>query len=185
MNTPLPLRAVALIGLLSLLCFVPVAHAQSTEAAPESAPVWVRNLGPQINEGLTSSSEAVRNNALNHLAYFAYFYDDVDWSDALPTLLDIYKNDESEQCRLMAVAALHAIGDESAMQDLRHAVELDFGNDASMRLELVTLAALADFYGTGTFKNDDHSAKLASSLVDYYLNPRVIVEPPIMIGVEQ
>ena len=37
----------------------------------------------------------------------------------VPVLLNIYKNDADERCRLVAVAGLRAIGDEASMQQMR------------------------------------------------------------------
>lgn len=184
-------EAVALVCLFALTSLAaPAAFAQQPDAKPADAitevPTWVANIGEQLNAELTSPVETIRHAALRHIAYFAYFYgDDLDLTATLPQLLEIYENDPSERCRMISVAALHAIGDETAMQDLRRMAVMDFEEGPSTRLHLVTLAALSDFYGSGTFTDDANAAKLASSLLDYYLNPRVIVEPPVLWQIEQ
>ena len=74
-------------------------------------------------------------------------------------------------------SALHAIGNDEAMQEIRRYVwSLD--REPSTRLQLVTLAALVEHYGADTFAGDEEAATLAKALLDFYTGPRVIVEPP-------
>lgn len=169
----------------ALLCFAwpsTPTRAQAPDSTIARVPVWAQHLGEQLDTELASPSEDVRRAALQHTAYFASFYGDaLDLTATLPELLEIYRSADDEQSRLLAVAALHAIGDESAMQELRNSVDLDFDGGDRMRLQFVTMAALADYYGPGTFRGDDQAIRLARSLMDYYLSPRVVVEPPVLI----
>lgn len=173
-------------GVLLLCCWVGTATAQHAATNPDSTvtnvPMWVQHVGEQLGQSLSSPADAVRHESLRHLAYFAYFYGDaLDLSAALPQLMNIYSEDENEQCRLLAVAALHAIGDEGTMRTLRRIASERLDEEASMRVQLVTLAAVADYFDMDTFGDDDAAARLARSLLDYYTGPRVIVEPPILL----
>lgn len=174
------MKPVRLEGFLLVVVFgVGMCVAGSVRAQVDStvakAPIWVEQLGAQLGESLDSPSEAVRHSALQHITYFAYFYgDDLDLSNAVPTLLKTFMEDDDERCQLMALAALHAIGDADAMQTVRsHVVRQE-----SPQVQLVTLAALMEHYGEATFEGDERVADLAKKLFDYYTSPRVIVAPP-------
>ncbi|MDX1546433.1 MAG: hypothetical protein R3247_05565 [Rhodothermales bacterium] len=175
----IPTLAALVFGVLFL---VSTAHAQTPmpDATVENVPVWVEHLGEQLSQELDSPAEAIRHQALQHIAYFASFYGDrLDLKPVLPHLIEIYTQDDSEQCRLLAVAAIHAIGDNTAMQEVRRLNGLL--EEPSMRVQLVTLAALADFYGVETFAGERDVTRLARALFDYYTEPRVIVHPPVVI----
>ncbi len=165
------------------------ARAQDVPSTPpdqtlQHVPAWVANLGQQLGEGLTAPAEATRHQMLKHVVYFSSFYgDQIDLSATVPHLLTIFENEnEDERCRLMALAGLHAVGDEAAMQKVRRYALLMEEN--SPRVQLVTIAALADFYGLETFEGEEVVAKMAKTLFDYYAGPRVIVGPPILIDWE-
>jgi Na+-transporting methylmalonyl-CoA/oxaloacetate decarboxylase gamma subunit len=66
----------------------------------------------------------------------------VNLNDAAPKLLEVYLKHERVAFRMMALAALHAIGDEDAMQTLNQVVR----QEASERVRRVTVAALHDHY---------------------------------------
>lgn len=177
-------RAAAfLIGLALLTFTVQAQDATMPTATVENVPVWVQHFGEQLSQELESPVEEVRHQALQHAAYFASFYgDQIDLSAALPNLLEIYRQDGDEACRLLAVAAIHAIGDEPTMRAVRKMTGV--WEDPSMRVRLVTLAALADYYGIETFAGDRDATRLARGLFSYYTEPRVIVHPPVVIPPE-
>lgn len=158
----------------------PTAWAQQPEGTVQHVPVWVQHLGDQLEAELTSPSVAVRQQALQHIAYFASFYGDkLDLTATVPMLLDLVANDANEQVQLLAVAGLRAIGDEGAMQQLRRLATVH--EPMMPRVQLVIFAALADFYGTETFEGDAASAQLAKNLFEYYTGPRVVVSPPVVV----
>lgn len=184
MNIPAPFQILASVAVMAF-GFVLTAQAQDP-AEMEKAPAWVQHIGDQLSESLMSSADDVRHEALQHLAYFAYFYkDQLDLASALPNLLTIYEEDDDEQCRLLALAALHAIGDEEAMQEVRRFTSVALEEKPSMRVQLVTLAALMQYYGEDTFAGDEETAQLARALLEYYTGPRVIVEPPVVLDFER
>lgn len=167
---------------LAALCLAFTARAQEPVPPMERAPVWMNNIGDQLAQALASPSPAIRNEALQHIAYFAYFYKDrLDLTDVLPNLLSIYKEAPDEEGRLLALAAIHATGSEDAMQEVRRYSSIALDEESSLRVRLVTLAALMQFYGEDTFDEDKEVARIAKSLLDYYTSPRVIVEPPVIL----
>lgn len=171
-----------LIAAVTLASFTLAFAARAQEADyPKDIPAWVEHVGEQLGNDLTSSSPAIRQQAMQHIAHFAYFYGEgLDLSATVPNLLATYRGDADERSRLFALAALHAIGDEEAMQEIRqHVWSLD--DEASSRVQLVTLAALMQYYGEDTFAGDEEAAGLAKSLLDYYTGPRVLVEPPTVV----
>ncbi|MBT8400914.1 MAG: HEAT repeat domain-containing protein [Rhodothermia bacterium] len=156
------------------MCITGAVTAQ-VDSTVANVPVWVEQLGAQLGESLESPSQTVRHSALQHITYFAYFYgDDLDLTNAVPTLLRTFKEDDDERCQLMALAALHAIGNADAMQEVRSHVM----RQESPQVQLVTLAALMEHYGEATFEGDERVADLAKKLFEYYTSPRVIVAPP-------
>lgn len=181
--TRLTRPAALLIGF-ALLAFTAQAQEPTMPTATvENVPVWVQHFGDQLGQDLDSPVETIRHQALQHTAYFASFYGaQLDLTATLPRLLEIYQRDENEACRLLAVAAIHAIGDEAAMREVRKMTGVL--KDPSMRVQLVTLAALADYYGMETFAGDRDATRLARALFSYYTEPRVIVHPPVVVPPE-
>lgn len=167
--------------LLGLVLSAPPAQAQDpVMPTVENVPAWVAHVGEQLSQELDSPVMESRHQALQHTAYFASFYGDrLNLKPVLPRLVEIYQQDENEQCRLLAMAAIHAIGDNTAMQEVRQLTRIR--QEPSMRVQLVTLAALADFYGVETFAGERDVSRLARALFDYYTEPRVTVHPPVVV----
>ncbi len=140
--------AYLLAGVLALAGAAP-ALAQAPDAPPTTAETihnltavgWA-NLGIQLTLSLDSPVEQIRQETLQHINFFATHYGDrVDFARAVPRLLRIYETDATEGYRIMALTALHAIGDAGAMQYLREALRWE----RSERVRRLTLAALADY----------------------------------------
>ncbi len=172
---PVRLQRILIVAVLGVgMCVAELVNAQ-VDSTVANVPVWVEQLGTQLGESLDSPTQAIRHSALQHITYFAYFYgDDIDLTGAVSTLLKTFKEDDDERCQLMALAALHAIGNPDAMQEVRSHVM----RQKSPQVQLVTLAALMEHYGEATFEGDERVADLAEKLFEYYTSPRVIVAPP-------
>lgn len=146
-------------------------------------PTWVENFGQQLTASLESDSPKIRELALRHIIYFASFYgDNLDLSDAVPTLLDLYRNDDDADVRLYAIVALHAIGDERGMEEVRRTL---YTQDWPPRLQFVTLAALVNHYGPEYYNMDREASRLADNLMKLYMQPRVEVGPLEVVQPEE
>jgi len=165
-----------LVGLAVLS--VPLAtHAQNPSSpSPEKVPTWVKTFGKQLRAQLESDDPLIKRQALHHITYFASFYEEkIDFSDAVPALVDLYKNDDDANVRLYALVALHTIGDRKGMQQVRDALH---EQRWPPRLQFVTLSALVDFYGADTFEMDREAATMAKNLIRLYTpEPRIDVGP--------
>lgn len=180
------MKRIQRFALLFMLVFMLGAVQAEAQVRPDTlavrVPVWAKYVGEQLTKELDSPDPDVRASAMQHLAYFASFYGHaLDLKAAVPKLLEIYENDKDVRNRLFALATLHAIGDEDAMQKIRTHVT----TEESPTVQIVTLAALMDHYGPATFEGDRETARLAKELFDYYTQPRVIVGPPVVLEPEQ
>ncbi|MDX1530872.1 MAG: HEAT repeat domain-containing protein [Rhodothermales bacterium] len=154
----------ALIGL-ALLC-TPVAEAQTASAAraPDTAASFApdREVGNRLAEALASPAPEVRRSALDAaLIYARYNTGRLDLTAMVPALLAIYGEDPDAQCRLAAVVALHAIGDEAGMAAARHRLR----EQTDRRVRVVTLSALADYHGLGALVGASDLAAVAEALL--------------------
>lgn len=165
-----PIRmSLSMLGLLLVLgaWSAPQATAQSSYAsieplmpltAPSSAPntsiaffagrneLWRMNFTEQMAQSLASEYDDVRTQALQHIIVVAGRYgDEYDFSASVSELVRIYQFAKRDNERIMAVAALHTIGNAYGMQRLK---EL-FPEQRSERVRKLTLGALVDYYGEG------------------------------------
>ncbi len=180
------MRTLSRFFFLLLLVFTLGTGSAEAQMTPDTlaarVPEWAQYVGEQVTKELDSPDPGVRAAAMQHLAYFASFYGRaLDLRAAVPKLLERYENEHGERNRLFAPATLHAIGDEDAMQKIRHRVTFE----ESPTIQLVTLAALMDHYGPATFEGDRETARPAKELFDYYTHPRVIGCPPGVLHPEQ
>ncbi len=103
---------------------------------------WWKALRKGHTRLLGSSDEQVKERAMQNIIYFAKTYrDHVDFTRATPKLYKIYRSDENEAYRIMALSALHAIGNRNAMRLLREDVSLE----QSERVRKQILYVLADY----------------------------------------
>jgi hypothetical protein len=175
--TRITLLQCIVLSITVLFASVHPADAQTRQVAPDDQPVpaWVQNFGKQLHTSLASDNTFIKRQALQHITYFASFYgDEIDFSDAVPALVDLYRNDDDADVRLFAVVALYAIGDQDGMQQVRSSMHQQRWPP---RLQFVTMAALVSHYGPETFAMDDGAAAMAENLMTYYLQPRVEVGP--------
>ena len=103
---------------------------------------WWKDLHKAHKRLLGSSDAKLKERALQNIIYFAHTYPDVDFTRTVPKLYKIYRYDENESYRIMALAALGNIGDRNVMERLRE----DVSYETSERIRRQTLYVLAHFY---------------------------------------
>lgn len=104
---------------------------------------WWKSLSKANARALDSPDAPVKEQALQNIIFFATHYGkDVDFKRATTELYNIYRFDKNEARRIMALAALHAIGRENTMRILSQHVRWE----RSPRVRRLTKAALVDYY---------------------------------------
>ncbi len=127
---------------LALLTTVPFAHAQRTLDAKDGA--WWDQLETQVTTAINSPVEQIQVESLQHVIFFASNYNDkVDFSPAVPELLEIFETEQNDDIRTLALMALRATGDRTAMERLSTVLQ----NEDSARIARLTRAVLADYVG--------------------------------------
>lgn len=171
-----PITAILVLSGFMLVATAAPSLAQQRQApADQPVPQWVQTFGEQLRTSLESDNPFIKRQALQHITYFASFYgDDIDFSNAVPALVSLYRRDDDANVRLFALVALYAIGDENGMQQVRRSM---YEQRWPPRLQLVTMAALLSHYGPETFDMDEQAAEIATNLMEHYLQPRVEVGP--------
>ena len=113
------------------------------EGFEQQSRTWWKALGTQLALTLDRPVNQVAEVSLQNVIYFATNHRDrVDLRDAAPLLMNIYRNHELIGFRMMALSALHAIGDE---EHLREAFVVALRSDSD-RVRKMARAALADVY---------------------------------------
>lgn len=140
------IAAPLLAGLVALGSVAPAAAQDTSITSAEHiqamTPVAWQNLGIELTLALDAEAPATRQQTLQFITFFATnYHDKLDLTRALPRLLRIYEYDAEENARIMALTALHAIGEETSMGYLRELVR----KEQSPRVRRLALAALADF----------------------------------------
>lgn len=136
--------------------------------APAAAQSPVPDVAPYVNQYIATSGEAeygnawwdalaselvlavaapeggeVSETALQNVIFFAQMHGKrLELKPAVPYLLELYRSADKEGTRIMALAALHAIGNRAAMDDLRQGVAFE----SSPRVKKLTVAALSEYY---------------------------------------
>ena len=104
---------------------------------------WWKARVKADDRALDSPDAHVKEQALQNIIFFATHYGkDVDFKRATTELYNIYRFDKNEARRIMALAALHAIGRENTMRILSQHVRWE----KSARVRRLTKAALVDYY---------------------------------------
>lgn len=143
---------IAVLTLLMIIILVPTAQAQVKER-PEIAeepplitsPTWTANFAKQTALQLRSKHEAIREQALINLITVAnHPRHNLDLRPAIAGLKRIYEQRRHEEHRMMALVALHAIGDAESMSYLAEQVQ---HGEPSDRVRRLTYAILADYFG--------------------------------------
>lgn len=121
----------------------PLVNQHLANVYEQRSTAWWNALGRQLTLSIDVSTDEVDDVALQNIIFFASHYrEKVNLKDAAPRLLDIYEQHDQEAYRMMALVALHAIGDSGTMRKLNQAVK----DEASDKIRHVTIAALHDYY---------------------------------------
>ncbi len=145
--THAPSGAALLLFLFVTFALIPTPSAYAQNALDDKSEAWWDNLEAQITQSLDSPVEQIRDESLQNLIFFSTNYGDrVDFTYAVDKIFDIYENAPLEARRTLALVALHAVGNEYAMQRLSRVVE----TEPSARIQKHAQAVLADFYGRRT-----------------------------------
>ncbi len=119
-----------------------LADLSSTDLSGMSSKWW-KNVSKTHTRMLGSSDEHVKRRALQNIIVFAKTYrDHVDLARAVPKLYKIYRSDENEEYRMLALSALISIGNRNVIALLREDVRVE----KSERVRRHTLLALAGYY---------------------------------------
>jgi hypothetical protein len=107
---------------------------------------WWRALESQLVLSLDRPADRVAEVSLQNVIYFATNHRDrVDLGEAAPLLMNVYRNHDLVGFRMMALSALHAIGDENYLREAYAAAR----RGDSDRVRKMARAALADVYRKG------------------------------------
>ena len=121
----------------------PLVNQYIADSYEHRSATWWNALGRQLTLSVDVPYEQVQETALQNIIFFATHHGTkVKLGDAAPALLAVYQHHDQVSFRIMALAALHAIGDEDAMQTLNRIV----AEEASAKVRHVTVAALYDHY---------------------------------------
>ena len=116
---------------------------EALAALPTVSAEWVEHVDRQLAMSLESPMEALREQALQDVIHIAIYHSEkVTFKKVIAPVLDIYLSDKDDRYRIMALAALRAIGNPYSMQRLREAVR----KERSPRVLRLTLATLNEFY---------------------------------------
>lgn len=157
-------------------------HVRVLPQAPHSVfevAQWKGHIGQQLADALASPIAEIKENALEQIIYFARFHGDrLDLTAAVPGLVSIYRSDPAEPCRLAAVAALHALGDEHGMQQVHSYA----ARQTSELVQQASLGALMDYYGSETFEGSRDMAQMAQGLLRKYEEQRTSEPEPFVVS---
>ncbi len=104
---------------------------------------WWNLLGRQLSYSIDKPYSEVTVAEMQNIIFFASNYKNkVKLNDANASLLDVFKNHEDPQFRLMAVSAINAIGQRSAMVELARAVD----NETTPLVKRVATAAVNKYF---------------------------------------
>lgn len=100
-------------------------------------------LRKQLLQSLKAPAEQADPTVLQNVIYFAtYFADEIRIDRAAPRILEIYRTHPQPEVRLMALSALHALGDPETMVRLARIVPFEEAGT----VRHVGIAAVSDYY---------------------------------------
>lgn len=121
--------------------------AVTSETLPKiTSPSWTANFAQQTALQLRSKNKAIREQALINIITIANHpqHQNVDLSPVVNALSRVYEESRIEEQQMMALVALHVIGDEASMNYL---AELSQRLERSDRVRRLTQAILRDYFG--------------------------------------
>ncbi len=122
---------------------VPLVNQYIADTFEQRSPAWWNALESQLLLMLDRPVEQVDENVLRNVIFFAHNHSErLQLGKASTKLLKIYKDREDTGYRILALAALHAVGGE---EELREAYRIARAEN-SERIFRMTRAALADLY---------------------------------------
>ena len=105
---------------------------------------WWKDFSRAAAQALLSSDDLVQERAMQSIIFFATYYpEQADFRRTAAQLLQIYRYEQDEQQRVLALSALNALGDETAMRHLAQDVE----HETSERLRRLATAAVNHYFG--------------------------------------
>ena len=120
----------------------PLFHEVMTTPSAEQDGTWWFRVERDANLPAGARYEEVKGSDLQEIIFFATMYGEkMDFRASVFQLLDIYEHHADPQYRLLAAAALHAVGDPYGMEGLRNALK----KETAPRVRYVTQAALRDY----------------------------------------
>ncbi len=128
---------------------VPVSHEPPLvnqfveDALEQRSAAWWKALERQLILTLDKPANHVAEVSLQNVIYFANNHGHrLDLSDAVQPLMEIYRHHDRVGFRMMALSALHVIGDQDAIEE---AFQFARRSDSD-RIRRMARAALADVY---------------------------------------
>lgn len=113
-----------------------------TSLETEQVPEWWYKVEKEANLPPEATPLDVEAADLQEIIYYATLYGErFDFRASVVQLLDVYQYHNDERYRMLAVSALHAIGDPFGIEGLRKALRYE----SSPRIRNVTKAALKSF----------------------------------------
>ena len=104
---------------------------------------WWNLLGRELSYSIDEPYDEVSVSELQNIIFFASNHKDkVKPKDALPSLISVLEYHENEQYRIMAITAIHAIGDRNAMLEVSNAM----ADERSLRVRRHAKAAVEDYF---------------------------------------
>lgn len=134
-------RLFALLAAFALSITATPAAAQDLPYADRGDEFWNR-LENQLAHAVDSMDPTIRTEAARHIIYFTTYYpEQAHFRKAAPKLLNMYQFSRDESHRVLAVAALNAVGDHASMQYLSQIVS----RERHPLVRQVAIATLVDY----------------------------------------
>lgn len=153
------LWGLCVLGLLVGFSTLPAAaQLTSSPEATTAEPVTVSELAHMLTSPVTEE----RDNAFHRVLILAHYSPEVDLTPVVPVFVEMYENDSDEKYRLAAISALHAIGDEEGLKQVRKR----FVQEPSLVVQYVSVCTLLEHYGPEAFAGDAAARALAMNVLD-------------------
>ena len=136
-STLKPVLTMALAALMMAGALGQMAQANADPITPEAQrAIWKENVVRQLTFSLESNSPGIRAETIQVVIDLANQVEDLE--PVVPALLGIYEWDTETSHRMLALAALHAIGNEKGLERVAEIVE----KERSPFVRRATLASL-------------------------------------------